>query len=123
MACFLFFGIFQEYSMEYSIFQNFQYFGCFAIFLESHYSKNSKISAVLLFYGIFQIYIFQKIYLFTLGNRILEYSWNIPYSKHLIILLVYGFFLNIPFLRFLYSMEYSMEYSWNIQWNIPWNIP
>ena len=37
-ACFLFFGIFQEYSMEYSIFQNFQYFGCFAIFLE--YSKS-----------------------------------------------------------------------------------
>ena len=46
-----------------------------------------------------------------MGNRILEYSWNIPYSKHLIILLVYGFFWNIPFLRFSYTLEYSVEYS------------
>ena len=84
---------FLEYSMEYSIFQNFQYFGCFAIFLE--YSKS----------------IFHKTFQFTMENRILEYSWNIPYSIHLDILLVLGFLWNIPFLAFSYSMEYSMEYS------------
>ena len=79
--------------LGYSIFQNFQYFGCFAIFLE--YSKS----------------IFHKTFQFTMENRILEYFWNIPYSIHLDILLVLGFLWNIPFLAFSYSMEYSMEYS------------
>ena len=73
VACFLFFGIFQEYS----IFQTFQYFGCFAIFLEFHYSKNSNISAVLLFYGIFQINIPKNIFIYNGKSNFgifLEYS-------------------------------------------------
>ena len=44
-------------------------------------------------------------------NRILEYSWNIPYSINLDILLVFRFLWNIPFLTFSYSMEYFLEYS------------
>ena len=43
-------------------------------------------------------------------NRILEYSWNIPYSLNLDILLVFGFLWNISYLTFSYSMEYSMEF-------------
>ena len=46
------FVIFQEYPMEYSIFQNFKYFGCFSFFFE--YSWNILYSInfdILLAYG------------------------------------------------------------------------
>ena len=43
MACFTIFGIFQEYSMEYSIFRNFVYFECFTIL--KVYSANIPYSA------------------------------------------------------------------------------
>ena len=81
-ACFLFFGIFQEYSMEYSIFQNFQYFGCFAIFLE--YSMEYSIFQKTEYFGCFAIFleyskfIFQKNILIYNGKSnfgiFLEYS-------------------------------------------------
>ena len=47
--CDRFFGIFQEYSMEYSIFQNFVYFSCFTFFAES-YSKIFDIFVVAVFF-------------------------------------------------------------------------
>ena len=63
--CDRFFGIFQEYSMEYSIFQNFPYFDCVPFFLE--YSWNIPYSN---FYYISIVY---------------RFFWNIPcdipYSK------------------------------------------
>ena len=63
MGCDAFFGIFLEYSMEYSIFQNFQYFGCDDIFLE--YSWNIPYSKNIIFYVVMQFF------------------WNIPYSNKL----------------------------------------
>ena len=59
--CDFFFGIFQEYSMEYSIFQNFAYFCCVPFFLE--YSWNIPYSNIL-------------------DNFVVAvFVWNIPYSK------------------------------------------
>ena len=140
--CFTFFGIFQEYSMEYSIFQKNEYFGCFMFFLEYSwnipYSKifqifvvddffwnipystkprknllQTKIGILNMWYftfqkpifnnsiGIFwnkQTYsIFQKIYNLTSWDIILEYSWNIPYSKNFQKIAVAAFYWNIPF--------------------------
>ena len=62
-GCDGFFGIFQEYSMEYSIFQNFQHFRCDAIFLE--YSWNIPYSKNIIFYVV------------------MHFFWNIPYSHKL----------------------------------------
>ena len=53
-------------------------------------------------------------------NRIVEYSWNIPYSINLDILLVFAFLWNIPFLTLSYSMEYSMEYS--VEYSMEYSI-
>ena len=61
VACFTIYGIFQEYSMEYSIFQNFAYFCCVPFFLE--YSWNIPYSNIL-------------------DNFVVAvFVWNIPYSK------------------------------------------
>jgi len=63
VGCDAFFGIFLEYSMEYSIFQNFQYFGCDDIFLEN--SWNISYSKNIIFY------------------IVMHFVWNIPYSNKL----------------------------------------
>ena len=72
------FAIFQEYSMEYSIFQNFGYFYCLAIFLE--YSWNIPYSII---FKIFTVYVFFR---------------NIPYSnklKSILLMIFFGIF-HIP---------------------------
>ena len=76
-SCFLFFGIFQEYSMEYSIFQFSPNFCCFAIFPE--YSWNIPYSKILKIFAVFNI------------------LWNIPYSKILKIFAVFQILWNIPY--------------------------
>ena len=55
--------------------------------------------------------IFQKITKLACDGIFLEYSWNIPYSKKTKIWVVMGFFWNIPFYVFSYSILYSVEYS------------
>ena len=53
VACVPFFGIFQEYFIEYSIFYNFQHFECLPIFLE--YSWNIPYSKKYLMATVFGI--------------------------------------------------------------------
>ena len=100
--------------MEYSIFQDFQYFGCLYIFLEYSifqitqlfscfkifwnipYSKKFKIFYVASFFGIWHnLYSPQKTQ-FWMENQVFDNSCYIPYSKNFNISLVEGFFWNIP---------------------------
>ena len=80
-ACFTFFGIFQEYSMEYSIFQNFGYFECLTVFLEYSsnipYSTDFNIFLVILFFGIFHIPKFLKSWLLRKILGIFHIPWTV----------------------------------------------
>ena len=93
-ACFTFFGIFQEYSMEYSIFQNFPYFTCFTIFLEFHIPKISIFFLFYSFFGIFHFKYFNEKYI-------------LPW------LYVFGIFRNIPYSKKVENL-YVLRFSWNI---------
>ena len=95
-ACFTFFGIFQEYSMKYSIFHNFGIFACFTIFFRifpeySIFQKSARKSCweAIMDYSIFQktikILLRLKILIFhvTMGAKtiVLRKIWNISCSK------------------------------------------
>ena len=137
--------------MEYSIFQDFQYFGCLYIFLEYSifqitqvfscfkifwnipYSKKFKIFYVASFFGIWHnLYSPQKTQ-FWMENQFFDNSCYIPYSKNFNISLVEGFFLeyswNIPYSKYfnisLLKVYFGIFHFWDfhIPWNIPWNIP
>jgi len=101
--------------MEYSIFQNFQYFGCFSSFFNIQwnipYSKIFNISHVLLcFCNIRNQYSKKHIYLPSKIKFL-----NIPGIFYIALISIFYlcmvFSWNIPFLTFSYSMELSMEYS------------
>ena len=78
-ACFTIFGIFQEYSIEYSIFQDSQHFAYLYIFLEYSwnipYSKNFTIFLMEMFFG---IWIFLTKIQFTMENCNIPTIFHIP---------------------------------------------
>ena len=79
-----------EYSMEYSIFQNFYNFDCLSIFLN-----------IPVIFHILNISIFPLLKVFV------EYSWNIPYSKY----------FNISLLKVYFGIFHFWDF--HIPWNIP----
>ena len=122
--------------MEYSIFQDFQYFACLYIFfLVSrffrifHIPKNSRFFMLQVFLEYDIIYIphkklnfawkinfliipvifhIPKISIFPLLKVFLEYSWNIPYSKY----------FNISLLKVYFGIFHFWDF--HIPWNIRW---
>ena len=80
--------------MEYSIFQNFQYFGCFSFFLIFngifHIPKFSIFRMFCYVFVIFEINILKNIYIYHLK---LNFWIFLEYCINFNILFVYGFFL------------------------------